>query len=74
MQLSFSSLKEKLDRKFSFISAIENESDFYLELIDYLVLLSSDTRLSYIVRMITKDGERAKEKIDIIRKKPLTFY
>jgi hypothetical protein len=68
MRLSFSSLKEKLDRKFSFISAIESESDFYLELIDYLVLLLSDTRLSYIVGMITQDGERAKEKFNMVRK------
>ena len=30
MRLSFSNLKEKLERKFSFISAIESESDFYL--------------------------------------------
>ena len=71
MRLSFSNLKEKLDRKFSFISAIERESDFYLELIDYMGLLLSDTRLSYIINMIKQDGERAREKYEKVRKKTI---
>jgi len=68
MPMSSSNLKEKLTRKFNFISEIESESDFYLELIDYLVLLLSDTRLSYIVNMITREGEYAKEKYNKSRK------
>ncbi len=62
MSLSFSNLKEKLTRKFLFISEIENESDFFLELVDYMSLLLADTRLSYIVNVIIRDGERAQEK------------
>lgn len=71
MGLSFSHLREKIDRKFSFISAIESESDFYLELIDYIGLLLSDTRLSYIVNMMTQDGERARKNYDEVRKKTI---
>jgi hypothetical protein len=71
MRLSFSNLEEKLKRKFHFISEIKSEPDFYLELIHYLVLLSSDTRLSYIINMITQDGERAKEKLNGVSKKAI---
>jgi hypothetical protein len=73
MRLSFSNLKEKLDRKFHFISKIESESDFYLELLDYLVLLLSDTRLSYIVSMITRDGKHAQEQYNKSQKNALNL-
>lgn len=69
--MGLSVIKDKLERKISLISSIQDEADFFLEVCNYLYFLVSDARLSHIISQITHLRERDHETYNKLQQEAL---
>jgi len=57
--LSYFAIREKINRKFEFITNIQDEAIFFLELINYLTFVMTDQRLQWIIDGVALERDEA---------------
>jgi len=57
--LSYFAIRDKINRKFEFITNIQDEAIFFLELINYLTFAMTDQRLQWIINGIALERDEA---------------